>query len=109
MVLALPAFELIDASCSGSTTFKLHRENSPVNRVIVIIKFPYFEKKIHSPPCKLPSLSELPMGNYKHEDFSEELFLVSTMPYIYNSPINLSDCISPVCQILNLQLIVGSF
>ena len=61
MVSALLAYQSIHDSCSGLVTFKLHMQNSPINKSIVTLKFPYFEKTFIHSSCKLPSLLEFMM------------------------------------------------
>lgn len=83
MVSALLAYQSIHASCSGSITFKLYRESSFINRLIVILKFPYFGKTFTYLPCKLPSSLEFLMWNQKHKNFSEEISFFYWPPHIF--------------------------
>lgn len=53
------------------------------------LKFPCFGKTFIHLPCKLPSLLQFMIGNYKHKEFSEELFLLLlTTSSIYGFPTN---------------------
>ena len=61
MVLALLAYQSIHDSYSGSVTFKLHTQNSPIKKSVVTLKFPYFGKTFIHSSCKLPSLVEFMM------------------------------------------------
>lgn len=59
--------------------------------------FPYFGKPFIYLPGKLPPLLEFMVGNYKHKDISEELFLILlTASYIYNFPVYFFRLLTPV-------------
>lgn len=73
----LLAYQTTHVGCSGSPSFKLHRENSPINRLTVTlkhIKYLCFGKPFIHLPCQLPSLLEFMVENYKRKDFSEFSF-----------------------------------
>ena len=61
MVSASLSSQSIRDSNSGSATFKLHAQSSPISESIVTLKFPYFGKTFTHSSCKLPFLLEFMM------------------------------------------------